>query len=179
MAVVRCEKGHYYDDTKFSACPHCGVHLSGSRGEGQTAALARREELTRSLREQVRQEEKTQGIFRTQFGGEPVTGWLVCVAGKNRGRDYRIHPARNFIGRSAGMDICIFDDPQVEQREHAALVYDPHSHKFLLQPGQGAVSVNKQPLTRVVTLQEGDILEIGGASYSFVPFCKEGRTWDD
>ena len=25
MAVIRCSKGHYYDDTKFSQCPHCGV----------------------------------------------------------------------------------------------------------------------------------------------------------
>ena len=25
MAVIRCSKGHYYDDTKFAQCPHCGV----------------------------------------------------------------------------------------------------------------------------------------------------------
>ena len=25
MAVVRCPNGHYYDDQKFSRCPHCGI----------------------------------------------------------------------------------------------------------------------------------------------------------
>ncbi len=25
MAVVRCNQGHYYDDEKFSRCPHCGI----------------------------------------------------------------------------------------------------------------------------------------------------------
>ncbi len=25
MAVVRCDKGHYYDNEKFTQCPHCGV----------------------------------------------------------------------------------------------------------------------------------------------------------
>lgn len=25
MAIIRCDKGHYYDNTKFSQCPHCGV----------------------------------------------------------------------------------------------------------------------------------------------------------
>lgn len=25
MAVVRCSSGHYYDDEKFSRCPHCGI----------------------------------------------------------------------------------------------------------------------------------------------------------
>ncbi len=25
MAIIKCSKGHYYDNTKFSQCPHCGV----------------------------------------------------------------------------------------------------------------------------------------------------------
>ena len=25
MAIIRCDKGHYYDNTKFSQCPQCGV----------------------------------------------------------------------------------------------------------------------------------------------------------
>ena len=27
MAVIRCPQGHYYDDEKFSHCPHCGKKL--------------------------------------------------------------------------------------------------------------------------------------------------------
>ena len=25
MAVIRCNQGHYYDNEKFSRCPHCGI----------------------------------------------------------------------------------------------------------------------------------------------------------
>ena len=180
MAIVRCEKGHYYDDTKFSSCPHCGVRLSAFPSEeGPTVSLKRGEGLTWPLREQTYQEEKTRGVFSSRFNGEPVVGWLVCVKGAERGRDYRIHPSRNFIGRSAQMDICIFDDPRISRERHAALVYDPVSRKFLLQPGQGPVSVNDVLLTDTRELKEGDRLELGDAVYLFIPFCKEGREWDD
>lgn len=37
MAVVRCPRGHFYDDEKFSRCPHCGV-LAGQSEDGGTAA---------------------------------------------------------------------------------------------------------------------------------------------
>ncbi|MDO5417933.1 MAG: hypothetical protein Q4F29_12075, partial [Lachnospiraceae bacterium] len=33
MAVVRCSKGHYYDDTKFAQCPHCGVLPDAKEGK--------------------------------------------------------------------------------------------------------------------------------------------------
>ena len=25
MSIIRCDNGHYYDNTKFAQCPHCGV----------------------------------------------------------------------------------------------------------------------------------------------------------
>ena len=33
MGVVRCVKGHYYDDVKFSECPHCKNGLNKVRKE--------------------------------------------------------------------------------------------------------------------------------------------------
>ncbi len=32
MSVVRCPKGHFYDDQRFSHCPHCGVFSEPSGG---------------------------------------------------------------------------------------------------------------------------------------------------
>lgn len=32
MAVVRCAQGHYFDDSRFSVCPYCGISV-GSRAE--------------------------------------------------------------------------------------------------------------------------------------------------
>lgn len=29
MSLVRCENGHFYDNTKFKHCPHCGQNTKG------------------------------------------------------------------------------------------------------------------------------------------------------
>ena len=44
-------------------------------------------------------EGRTVGLIRKRTGLDPVVGWLVCIAGPDKGRDYRIHSERNFLGR--------------------------------------------------------------------------------
>ena len=39
---------------------------------------------------------------------DPVTGWLVCIEGPSKGRDYKIMTEKNFLGRSETMDIPNF-----------------------------------------------------------------------
>ena len=41
MAVIRCPQGHYYDDEKFSHCPHCGIF--GAQGTEAGAGGGRRQ----------------------------------------------------------------------------------------------------------------------------------------
>ena len=47
MAIIRCDKGHYYDNTKFSQCPHCGVlpvmekEQGKGKGGGQPGSKAK------------------------------------------------------------------------------------------------------------------------------------------
>ena len=38
MAIIRCDNGHYYDNTKFSQCPHCGVLPIIEQEQGQKEA---------------------------------------------------------------------------------------------------------------------------------------------
>jgi hypothetical protein len=45
---------------------------------------------------------------------------MVCLEGPDRGRDFRLHAEKNFIGRSPGMDVCILsDDTAIEAGTHS------------------------------------------------------------
>lgn len=252
MAVVRCPRGHFYDDEKFSRCPHCGVLAgqaedggtaaghggagSGAGGDGRDSGVSggRRKGLFRWLdREQTvaypsqrqsgasasggpraslddartaafgagRQRQggaslddartaafgagkqkqagilddertaafgsgestaafpsasglsgfsgegehtialeqagddedgKTIGIYSGARGNDYVTGWLVCLKGPEKGRDYRLHHGFNRVGRGLGMDVAIMDDPAVSRDCHCSVVYDGVGNRFSL-----------------------------------------------
>jgi hypothetical protein len=124
-------------------------------------------------------EEKTIGIFARHSGKEFVTGWLVCIRGKEKGRDYRIHNGNNWIGRSYQMDICIVDDPSISRDNHANIVYDYKSNKFFLLPGQGAsVLLNGEALLNPKEIRKRDRITLGNSTFAFVPFCEEDFTWE-
>ena len=58
-------------------------------------------------------DEVTVALVKKESGIDPVCGWLVCISGADIGRDYRIKTERNFVGRSANMDIMINGDAYV------------------------------------------------------------------
>jgi len=111
----------------------------------------------------------------------PVTGWLVCVDGPSKGRDYKIFMEKNFVGRSDGMDIQILGDSSIAKRNHTVLVYDPKKRKTLILPGdsQGLVYVNEETLYAPQELNEFDVIEFGKSRFVFVPLCGEKFEWAD
>ncbi len=304
MAVVRCPRGHFYDDEKFSRCPHCGVLAgqaedgggaaghggagSGAGGDGRDngASGGRRKGLFRWLdREQTvaypsqrqsgasnggqagslnggmassssggiagasvsggqraslddvrtaafgagRQKQagiledertaafgsgestaafpsagslsgfsgdgahtialeragddedaKTIGIYSGARGNDYVTGWLVCLKGPEKGRDYRLHHGFNRVGRGLGMDVAIMDEPAVSRDCHCSVVYDGVGNHFSLVPGNGTLTYLRGDLvSEPRQLSEGDEITIGGTCLVLVPFCREGRVWDE
>lgn len=48
---------------------------------------------------------RTIGYYSPVRGNDYVTGWLVCVKGPEKGRDYRLHHGFNRLGRSMDMDV--------------------------------------------------------------------------
>ena len=68
---------------------------------------------------------KTVGYYHKKVGIDPVVGWLLCVDGPEKGRDYRIRSGRNSIGRAENMDICISGDSSISRERHAIIAYDP------------------------------------------------------
>lgn len=250
MAVIRCPRGHYYDEQRFSRCPHCGVSTGGGEagaGTGtagtpkaesekrkgllgwldreKTVALSR--EKAAALEQAQRagahgksngagadaddektvalasteggigsgtldsntvalealagedDDQRTIGFFSGAKGNDYVTGWLVCLEGPEKGRDYRLHHGFNRIGRSFEMDVQVIDDPAVTREGHCAVVYDDRQNQFSVVPTSGALTYyNGQLLTGPERLKSGDEISLGNSRFEFVPFCREGRVWE-
>ena len=111
----------------------------------------------------------------------PVVGWLVCIDGPAKGRDYRIHSQYNYIGRAQHMDICISGDDCISAERAAVLAYDSEEKFFSFGPSMGhnVVRVNGKMLMNAVVLNAYDELTIGKTKLLFVPLCGERFDWND
>ena len=188
--LIMCEKGHYYDSAKYGSCPYCGISLTRPVAAGKKSGVSGEDGVTmrgpdfsdeRTISAAMLHsddDEKTVGIYRKEGKSDPVVGWLVCISGGEKGRDYRLHAGRNFIGRSPKMDISIFDDPGVSRENHASIVYDPRDNEFYAMAGENSLHINNEPVQNGQKLCEDDIMEIGASQYAFIKFCKGERTWE-
>lgn len=134
-----------------------------------------------SMRKQVEREEKnkTVGIFKKKSGIDPVVGWLVCIEGPDKGKDYRLYDRINMIGRAPENDVVLEHEQTVSQKNHARLAYDAKHNIFQIIPGDGhnIVYLNDAPLYTPQTLQAYDIVEMGDTKLMFVPFCSDKFQW--
>lgn len=170
MAVSKCDNGHFYDTEKYESCPHCKNPLPVKR---------RMPELDKTMfLDGQGKDERTVGVFRLDKGCDPVVGWLVCIGGKERGRDYRLHAGRNFLGRDAANGIAVVEDETVNRQNQCSIVFEPVRGEFILLAGQsGDILVNGNPVRESVLLTGEEELQIGSGTYVFIPFCREGRRW--
>jgi hypothetical protein len=187
MSMKRCDNGHYFDSSKYSACPSCGIEdldiqatmihrvpqASTAHSEGQTARLDRPSG-------SEGEPGVTVGVFRKKMGIDPVVGWLVCIAGGDKGRDFRIRSERNSIGRATHMDICLSGDDSISREKHAYVSYNPRKNSFLLTPGEsrGIVYLNDEEVATPMPIKPFDVIELGQSKLLFVPFCGEQFQWD-
>ena len=108
-----------------------------------------------------------------------LAGWLVCTAGPDRGRDFRLWIGRSFVGSGTAMDVSV-GDPALQARGHFSVVYDPVGGGFYAVPGEeGDLRRNGAPCLRPTPLQDKDCLEAGGSSFRFKAFLGEGFRWED
>lgn len=112
---------------------------------------------------------------------DPVVGWLVCIKGPDRGRDYRIRNDRNFIGRAPEMDLSISGDDTISRKNHAELIYDPVGRNFFIASGssRGLVYLNNLPVLAPTPLSDRGIIRLGNTELMFVPLCTDDFSWDD
>jgi hypothetical protein len=104
---------------------------------------------------------------------------MVCLAGPDRGRDFRLHAEKNFIGRSPAMDVCVAGDETVSRDRHAMVIFDPKKNVFWAVPGDaaGLVYLNGDIVHAPTPMQQDDLLEIGQTKLVLIPFCGEKYSW--
>ena len=194
MSMVSCGNGHFYNDQEHSSCPFCGVGLEitptrpVAGGSGGTVPPRPASDAGRTRAAGTtpppglgRDPGETRHVWASRMGGvDPVVGWLVCVEGPDRGRDYRLHSERNFIGRAPSMDIAITGDDSISRDNHAVISYNPKKHSYRLAPGdsRGLVYLNDEEVLGAMEIKPYDRIELGKTVLLFIPFCGERFTWE-
>ncbi len=114
-------------------------------------------------------------------GTDPAVGWLICISGPSKGKEFRIVSGCNYIGRSSKMHISIPDDPQISDENNAAIIYDGECNQFSFayQSGANPVRLNGQVIAFDSALNAYDILTIGKSRFLFLPLCGDRFTWDN
>ena len=204
--MTRCPEGHFYDPTKHNSCPWCALpaDLEGGERTRPVQALspammaappplpppplppamasapppppppplpgkaAERPGATRRV-----------GVETVGVKNDPVVGWLVCLAGPDRGRDFRLHAEKNFIGRSPLMDVSVAGDESVSRDRHALVIFDPKKQIFWAVPGDasGLVYLNGDIVNSPAQMHPDDVLEIGQTKLVLIPFCGDKYSW--
>ena len=122
----------------------------------------------------------TVAMVKKESGLDPVCGWLVCVEGADKGRDYRIKTERNYIGRGPKMDIVISGDDSISRKNHATITFEPRTLNFTIATGEGRglIYLNEEVVETPQTLKAYDLIELGESKLLFIPFSTEQFSWE-
>ena len=192
MAMIQhqCPRFHLYNapEGDDSGCPVCAAQqaeLARTRGVWGDAPIT--EDISQNTTVDPRPPSgvpmpgATVGIY-AHLGGaaDPVVGWLACIDGPDKGRDWRLVSGRNAIGRGDGMPVRLAGDPSVSRDRHAVISFDPRRRSFSLAPGegQGLVYCNGQEVVMPVTLAAHDRIEVGASTLLFVPLVGPRFSWE-
>lgn len=112
---------------------------------------------------------------------EPVVGWLVCLEGPDRGKDFRLHNEKNYIGRAPSNDVVVESDNTVSRERHALVIFDPKKHTFWSLPGDaaGLVYLNGEIVNSPTEMKNDDVLEIGKTKLVLIAFCGGKYKWEE
>ena len=183
MATVRCKSNeHNYDDTKYNSCPHC---KTGRGNYEQTV----KDPKFHSKSNKIDEEEKTvapwaksQNKKKSEQNNSdaPIVGWLVILNGLRKGRDFRIIPGINTIGRGNKNTINIDNkDSEISREAHCLIEYDIKSGQFYLERGTTSTYHNGSRVGgNGNELAKNDTIEIGNTTLRFIPFCDNDFCWE-
>lgn len=187
MNLKKCSKGHYYDEEKFSVCPHCnkadsksGAASASSRGSSDRISLI---EAVNNAASTAYADENDMTV--SYYGGcmqsEPVVGWLVCIEGHCLGKAFPLKSGKNFIGRGSSMDIVLEGDNTVSRQRHAIVTYEPKNRSFMAQPGESRelFYVNENVVLMNTELHDRDMMVVGRTKLMFIPLCGPDFAWED
>ena len=200
MALTECDNGHLYDTDQYESCPYCqgGINRvefgGGASGVGKTVGVGGQSVNAspeigatvapagyRTHSSSSNDTGKTVAILQKNMKVEPVAGWLVCIEGADKGKDYRIEAKNNTIGRNENMDICIKNDSTISRENHARLAYDVKHNAFHLISAENTngIYVNDEPVYVPTKLNAYDLIELGESKFVFIPFCSDSFNWKE
>ncbi|MGJ4949957.1 FHA domain-containing protein [Bradyrhizobium sp. HKCCYLS20291] len=113
---------------------------------------------------------------------QPVTGWLVAVAGPGKGKARPIFEGRNSVGRDAEQRIPLdFGDTEISREKHFFITYEPKKRFFHISIGDKAnlVYLDGDVVLDSKVLNEGCEIEVGKTKLRFVPLCGPNFSWDE
>ena len=160
MKLERCKKGHFYDSTSIKFCPYC-------------------ENTVNKTQDLLETDEEKGTVAYIPIKIVPVVGWLICIEGIEKGKDYRLVDKRNFIGSTEDMDVCILDK-KIEKNDNFIITYNEKQRVFVISPGQAGniVYLNKKAVYETTQLENYSLIEIGDTKLVFVKFCGEHFVWN-
>lgn len=196
MEMKQCSNGHFYDASKFTSCPNCNspsanVNMTRPLEAGPTMPVSKgiqgfsnnsaANSMNTPIKKVSADSERTVALIKHKTGIDPVVGWLACIEGPDKGRDYRIHSDNNAIGRSESMDICIHGDNTISRENHAFISYDSKDRIFYFRPGdgRGIVRLNSKALFTTAEIAPYDTIELGETKLIFIPLCGERFDWSE
>jgi len=190
--MIQCASGHFFDEKRHTSCPYC---LQPFPVPAKTVALQPTAPLatpppfpaTMPLSPATMPLSPTPApthpatvrLVRESSGIDPVVGWLVCIDGPDRGRDFRLRAEKNFLGRDASMQVALAGDDAVSRQKHATIVFEPSKREFWLLPGDGAGLVyrNGEAVYSPVQLQDRDQVGLGRTKLLLVTFLSDAFSW--
>jgi len=166
MSLSKCLEGHTFSSKRYGdICPYCSNSARIASNDADDSSCI---------------------ISSSPHTGElavvsPLVGWLICIEGPTKGRDYRIMAKKNFLGSAEGMDIQISGDPDIAKRNHAVLLYDPSNRATMLLQGNshGLIYLNDEVVYWPKALLSHDIISIGKSKFLFIPLCGEHFEWGE
>ncbi|MBF0539317.1 MAG: FHA domain-containing protein [Nitrospirae bacterium] len=198
MAMKRCPADmHYYNPEKNPECPYCRNAQDEKISTGIFSRMANADSDDKAttipvinvLKDSVPTPERpaqeaeavTKSIFKKKSGFNPVVGWLVCIEGNDKGKDYRIRPGINEVGRDDSRDLAISirGDDMISRRDHAEIEYDPEENSYyLIRKKNQAVKLNGEKVRQPVQLKANDIVQFGQTTFVFIPLCTTHFNWE-
>lgn len=174
MKMERCKNGHLFNTKQYELCPYCDEEILEEGNTGSQDSGAGKDISSAGT--------KTVAYSDKQGDISPVVGWLVCIEGAERGKDYKIISEKNFIGRSEEMHITISGDNTISRRNHAIISYNPKERNFMLIPGaetSGIIYVNEEAIYSPTEITPYDVIEFGESKFIFISLCGQHFEWVD
>ncbi|TDX58980.1 FHA domain-containing protein [Orenia marismortui] len=181
MKMERCANGHLYNPKKYKECPYCDEVVLENNQSSKPKRKPKRQKSS-TISDTNQNGVKTLAYWDDQDGINPVVGWLVCIDGVERGKDYKIVSEKNFIGRSEEMHINIVGDNNISRRNHAVISYNPKQRNFIIIPGAettGIIYVNEEAVYSPTELSPYDVIEMGESKFIFIPLCGQHFEWEN